>query len=50
MIRTEGRNILKFLHVLDFFKDAISKYKLRLFEPRKQPHLKMKNIFRTRNV
>ena len=50
MIRTEGQNILKFLHVLDFFKNAISKCKLRLFEPLKQPHLKMKNIFRTRNA
>ena len=50
MIRTEGQNILKFLHVLDFFKNAIFKCKLRLFEPLKQPNLKMKIIFRTRNT
>ena len=37
-------------YVLDFFKNAISKCKLRLFEPLKQPHIKMKNIFRTRNA
>ena len=45
MIWTEGHNILKFLHPLDFLKNAISKCKLRLFEPLKQLHLKMKNIF-----
>ena len=45
MVRTEGQNILKFLHVQDFLKNAISKCKLRLFEPLKLPHLKMKNIF-----
>ena len=50
MISTEGQNTLKFLHVLDFFKNAIFKCKLRLFEPLKQPHLKMKNIFGTRNA
>ena len=50
MIRTERKNILKFLHNLDFFKNAIFRCKLRLFEPLKQPHLKMKNIFRIRNA
>ena len=45
MIWTEGQKILKFSHALDFFKNEISKCKLRLFEPLKQPHLKMKNIF-----
>ena len=29
----EEQNILKFLHALDCFKNAISKCKLRLFEP-----------------
>ena len=50
MVRTAGQNILKFLHALDCFKNAISKCKLRLSEPLKQPHLKMKNIFRKRNA
>ena len=46
-----GQNISKFLHALDFFKkNAISKCKLRLLEPLKQPHLTLKNIFRTRNA
>ena len=45
MVRTEGHNILKFLHALDLFRNAISKCKLRLFEPLKQPHLKMKMFF-----
>ena len=45
MVRTEGHNILKFLHALDLFRNAISKCKLRLFEPLKQPHLKMKMVF-----
>ena len=45
MITTVGQNIFKFLHALDFLKNAISKCKLRLFEPLKQLHLKMKNIF-----
>ena len=45
MISTEGQKILKFLHALDFFKNEISKCKLRQFESLKQPHLKMKNIF-----
>ena len=50
MIMTEGQNILRFLHVPDFLKNAISKCKLRLFEPLKEPHIKMKNVFRTRNT
>ena len=45
MVGTEGKNILKFLCALDFFKNAISKCKLRLFEPLKKPHLKMKIFF-----
>ena len=45
MARTEGQNILKFLHPLDFKKKAISKCKLRLLEPLKQVHLKMKMFF-----
>ena len=45
MIWTEGQKILKFLHALDFFKNEISKCKLRPFEPIEQLHLKMKNIF-----
>ena len=44
MVRTEGQNILKFLHALDVFNNAIFKCKLRLLEPLKQPHLKMKNF------
>ena len=46
MVRTEGQNILKFLHALDFKKNAISKCELRLLEPLKQPHLKMKMFFK----
>ena len=42
MVGTEGKNILKFLYALDFFKNAISKCKLRLLEPLKKPHLKKK--------
>ena len=38
-------NILKFLHAIDFLKNVISKCKLRLLEPLKQPHLKMKMFF-----
>ena len=45
MVRTEGQNILKFLHALDFKKNVISKCELRLLEPLKQPHLKMKMFF-----
>ena len=45
MVRTEGQNILNFFHALDFKKNAISKYKLWLLEPLKQPHLKMKMFF-----
>ena len=45
MVRTEGQNILKFLYALDFLKCAISKCKLRLLEPLKQPHLKRKMFF-----
>ena len=45
MVRTEGQNILKFSHVLKFFKDVIFKCKSSLFEPLKQSHLKMKKIF-----
>ena len=45
MIWAEGQNILKFLHALDVFKNEISKCKLKLYEPLKQPHLKMKNLF-----
>ena len=41
MIRTEGKNTFKNVNVLDFFKNAISKCKLRLFELLKQPHLKI---------
>ena len=40
-----GQTILKFLHALDLKKNAISKCKLRLLEPLKQPHLKMKMFF-----
>ena len=43
MVRTEVQSIVKFLHAPDFLKNAFSKCKLRLFEPLKQPHLKMKN-------
>ena len=46
MVRTEGQNILKFLFPLDFFKNAISKCKLRLLEPLKQPHFKVKMFFK----
>ena len=45
MVRTEGQNNLKILHVLDFFKNAIAKCKLRLLEPLKKPHVKMKMCF-----
>ena len=46
MVRTVGKTILKILHALDFLKkNAISKCKLRLLEPLKQPHLKMKMFF-----
>ena len=45
MGRTEGQNILTFLHALDLKKNAISKCKWRLLEPLKQPHLKMKMFF-----
>ena len=51
MVRTEGQNILKFLHALNLKKNnAISKCKLSLSEPLKQPHLEMKNIFQKRNA
>ena len=50
MIWTEGQKILKFSHALDFFKNEIFKCKLRLFEPLKQPHLKIKNIFWNKNT
>ena len=46
MVRTEGQNILKFLHALDFKKNVISKCELSLLEPLKQPHLKMKMFFK----
>ena len=45
MSRKRATNILKFLHALDFLKNAISKSKLLLFEPLKQPHLKVKMFF-----
>ena len=45
MVRTVKKTILKFLYVLDFKKNAISKCKLTLLEPLKQPHLKMKMFF-----
>ena len=45
MVRTETQNILKFLHALDFFKNAISKCKLRLLEPLKQLNFKLKFFF-----
>ena len=44
MSRKRATNILKFLHALDFLKNAISKCKL-LLEPLKQPHLKVKMFF-----
>ena len=50
MVRTEGQNILKFLHALDFKKNAISKCKLRLLEPLKQPHLKIKTFFERKTL
>ena len=50
MVRTERQNILKFLHALDFFENGILNYKLKLFEPLKQPHFKMKSIYGTRNA
>ena len=47
MVRTVGKTILKFLHhALDVLKNAISKCKLRLLEPLKQAHLKMKMFFK----
>ena len=45
MFRTVGKSILTFLHALDLKKKAISKWKLRLLEPLKQTHLKMKMFF-----
>ena len=45
MFRTVGKTILKFLHALDLLKNAVSKCKLRLLEPLKQTHLKMKMFF-----
>ena len=36
MVRTKGQNILKFLHAVDFLKNAIFKCELRLLEPLKQ--------------
>ena len=45
MVKTEGQNILKFLHAPDLKKKAISKCKLNLLEPRKQSHLKMRMLF-----
>ena len=45
MSRKRATNILKFLHALDFLKNAISKCKLWLLEPLKQPHLKVKMFF-----
>ena len=46
MVRIEEQNILKFLHALDFFKNAIYKCKLRLLEPLKKLHLKIKMFFK----
>ena len=40
-------HILKFLHALDFLKTTISKCKLKLLEPLKEQHLKMKMFFKT---
>ena len=45
MVWTEGQNVLKFLHALDFLKNAISKCKLKSLESLEQPHLKMKMFF-----
>ena len=45
MLRKGPKNILKFLYALDFLKNTISKCKLRLLKPLKQPHLKMKMFF-----
>ena len=45
MVRTEGQNILKFLHALDLKKNAVFKCKLRLLETLKTPHLKMRMFF-----
>ena len=50
IVRTEGQNILKFLHASNFCliffkKNAISNCKLRLLEPLKQSHLKMRMLF-----
>ena len=33
------------MHALDFKKNAVSKCKLRLLEPLKQPHLKTKMFY-----
>ena len=49
MVRTMGKTILKFLHAPDFFF-KISKCKLRLLEPLKQPHLKMKMFFESKTL
>ena len=46
MVRTKGQNILKFLLVLDFKKNVISKCTLRSLEPLKQPHLKIKMFYK----
>ena len=45
MVRTVGKTSLKFLHALDFLKNAISKCKLRLLQPLKQSHLKTNMFF-----
>ena len=45
MVRTVGKTSLKFLHALDFLKNAISKCKLRLLQPLKQSHLKINMFF-----
>ena len=45
MVRTDGQNILKFFHALDLKKKTFSECKLRLLEPLKQSHLKMKMFF-----
>ena len=41
---------MKFLHALDLKKKAIAKGKLRLLEPLKQPHLKMKIIYKRETI
>ena len=45
MVRTVGKTSFKFLHALDFLKNAISKCKLRLLQPLKQSHLKINMFF-----